>query len=151
MKSARKIPPLAVAAALTVVLAACGSVPPQPTHGGHAAAVVAQSMIGKPYRFGGANPRGFDCSGLVHYAFARAGRDVPRTTEVQYARSHAVHTERLAAGDLLFFVIGNKPSHVGIYVGEGRFVHAPSSGKAVGYASLENPYWQKRLVKIGRF
>lgn len=141
-----------VIALLAMALSACGSVPEKPNPVGNQVAAVAQSMVGTPYRFGGASPaHGFDCSGLVHYAYARAGRDVPRTTEVLYARSHAVHMARLSAGDLLFFVIDNKPSHVGIYVGEGRFVHAPSAGKSVAYASLSDPYWQKRLVKIGRF
>ena len=142
---------LAMVALLGAVLSACSSAPAQPDPVGSQVAAVAQSMVGKPYRFGGASPRGFDCSGLVHYAFARTGRDVPRTTEVLYARSHAVHMARLTAGDLLFFVIDDKPSHVGLYIGDGRFVHAASSGKSVEYASLANPYWQKRLVKIGRF
>jgi cell wall-associated NlpC family hydrolase len=142
--------------ALTLVsgLAGCGSAPAQPPRseaGGMQIAAVAREMVGVPYRYGGSTPRGFDCSGLVHYAYSRTGKAVPRTTEVLYARSHAVHTQRLAAGDLLFFVIENKPSHVGIYVGDDRFVHAPSSGKAVSYGSLQNPYWAQRLVKIGRF
>ncbi|MCK9532106.1 MAG: C40 family peptidase [Gammaproteobacteria bacterium] len=140
-------------AALFAGVAACGAAPTQPPHNAGRADVVtiARTMVGVPYRYGGASPSGFDCSGLVHYAYSHAGHAVPRTTELQYARAKAVHGERLAAGDLLFFVIRNKPSHVGIYVGDGRFVHAPSSGKAVSYGSLADPYWQARLVKIGRF
>jgi len=140
-------------AALFAGVTACGGAPMQPPHNAGRADVVtiARTLVGVPYRYGGASPAGFDCSGLVHYAFSRAGHAVPRTTELQYARTKAVHGGRLAAGDLLFFSIGNKPSHVGIYVGDGRFVHAPSSGKIVSYGSLADSYWQARLVKIGRF
>lgn len=145
-------------------LTACGSLHPpaaqQPVHQpapavgtAHTpqAVAVAQQMVGKPYRYGGNTPRGFDCSGLVHYSYGQAGRAVPRSTTEQYARTRTIPFAQRTPGDLLFFRIDGKPSHVGIYLGNGRFVHAPSSGKQVEYASLSNDYWGQRLVKVGRF
>lgn len=112
----------------------------------------ARSMLGVAYRFGGANPRGFDCSGLVHYSYAQAGIRLPRTTQAIFRASHLVDPKEIQAGDLVFFKISSKKiAHVGIYAGSNRFIHAPSSGKAVSYASLGNPYWKNRLVAVGRF
>lgn len=112
---------------------------------------IARGQVGAPYRYGGADPRGFDCSGLVYYAYRKAGMAIPRTTTGQYRQSRRVALSRLRPGDLLFFTISrNKPSHVGIYAGNGSFIHAPSSGKSVGYASLNDDYWRKRLIGTGR-
>ena len=116
------------------------------------ASEVAASMVGKPYRYGGNTPQGFDCSGLVHFSFRRAGMDVPRSTETQRDRSRKVPAARLARGDLLFFnQEGKYSSHVGIYLGSKRFVHAPSSGKRVRVDNLTDTYWQKHLVDVRRF
>jgi len=113
---------------------------------------VAQSMIGTPYVYGGRSPKGFDCSGLVQYTHHLVGLDVPRTSREQRKRAHPVSYSRLSPGDLVFFRISwRNKSHVGIYAGKGRFIHAPSSGKQVSYASLKNPYWRNRLVGAGRF
>jgi murein DD-endopeptidase len=118
----------------------------------HPGLAIARDMIGKPYRYGGASPRGFDCSGLVYYSYRRAGIEVPRTTTEQYRQSEHLNLANLQPGDLLFFRISRrKPSHVGIYAGGGRFVHAPSRGKRVAYASLSDPYWETRLIGAGRF
>jgi murein DD-endopeptidase len=107
---------------------------------------IAAGMIGSPYRYGGETPKGFDCSGLVYYAFRKAGIEVPRTTHEQFKQSHPVSLSHLEPGDLLFFKLNrHKVSHVGIYAGEGRFVHAPSNGKQVSYAELQDPYWKRRL------
>jgi cell wall-associated NlpC family hydrolase len=107
---------------------------------------IARKMVGAPYRYGGADPRGFDCSGLVYYSYLQAGMRIPRTTSEQYRQSKDVEPSQLQPGDLLFFTISrNKPSHVGIYAGQGRFIHAPSSGKSVSYASLSDNYWKERL------
>jgi cell wall-associated NlpC family hydrolase len=149
----------AMLGAALLALVGCGSLEPidrPPARSAPAAATprvvaVAQQMVGKPYRYGGNTPRGFDCSGLVHYSYTQAGRTVPRSTGAQYSGSRTVPYAQRAPGDLLFFHIDGKPSHVGIYLGNGRFVHAPSSGKKVEYASLSNDYWSKRLVKVGRF
>jgi cell wall-associated NlpC family hydrolase len=112
---------------------------------------VAKSMIGVPYLYGGTGPKGFDCSGLVHYAHHTVGLNVPRSSREQRKRSRPVPLSRLRPGDLLFFRLSwRNKSHVGIYAGKGRFIHAPSSGKRVSYASLENPYWFNRLVAAGR-
>jgi murein DD-endopeptidase len=114
-------------------------------------AAIADDMVGTPYRYGGADPRGFDCSGLVYYVYRQAGAEAPRTTSDQYRQSRRVRLSRLLPGDLLFFRMSRrKPSHVGIYVGHGRFVHAPSSGKAVDYASLDDDYWREHLIGTGR-
>lgn len=103
----------------------------------------ASAQIGTPYRYGGNRPGGFDCSGLVQFAHARAGVPVPRTTAEQWRAAAPLDRPHLLPGDLLFFDLGSrKPRHVGIYEGRGVFIHAPSSGKRVRRASLENPYWQ---------
>ena len=116
------------------------------------ASEVAASMVGKPYRYGGNTPQGFDCSGLVYFSFKRAGMDVPRSTETQRSKSRRVSASSLARGDLLFFnQEGKYSSHVGIYLGGKRFVHAPSSGKRVRVDNLTDTYWQKHLVDVRRF
>lgn len=113
---------------------------------------VAERMIGVPYHYGGISPhRGFDCSGLVYYAYTRAGYRIPRTSAGQFDASRRVAAGDLEAGDLLFFQIRGEPSHVGLYVGRGRFIHAPAHDQRVSYASLHSEFWRERLVKIGRF
>jgi cell wall-associated NlpC family hydrolase len=109
-------------------------------------------MLGTPYRYGGAGPNGFDCSGLVSYAYRSAGIRVPRSSGEQFRQAEKVPLSKLQPGDLLFFRLNPpKISHVAIYDRNGRFIHAPSSGKRVSYASLDNPYWRKHLVGAGRF
>lgn len=113
---------------------------------------VAGQMIGTPYRYGGSNRNGFDCSGLVQYTHRQVGIDVPRTTASQWAQAHIPDRRNLLPGDLLFFHIdAQKSQHVGIYEGDGVFIHAPSSGKRVSRASLDNPYWSNRLVASRTF
>lgn len=140
---------------LAALLAACASDPVDDTPGKSSAtdaSRVAASMVGKPYRYGGHSPRGFDCSGLVYFSYQRAGLSVPRSTSSQRARSRKVSLNRVASGDLLFFnQEGKYSSHVGIYIGRDRFVHAPSSGKRVRVDTLTDPYWQKHLVDARRF
>ena len=116
------------------------------------ASEIAAAMVGKPYRYGGSTPRGFDCSGLVYYSYRRAGLDVPRSTRSQRSGSQKVSQSRLTRGDLLFFnQEGKRSSHVGIYLGDDRFVHAPSSGKRVRIDSFNDPYWQEHFVDARRF
>ncbi len=115
---------------------------------------IAKSMLGSPYRYGGKTPEtGFDCSGLVYFVFQQAGLNPPpRTSYGQYKASKPIAKSALKRGDLVFFRIRrNKISHVGIYLGNQRFVHAPSSGKRVSIASLNSPYWHKRFIRGGRF
>ena len=109
-------------------------------------------QLGVPYRYGGSDPRGFDCSGLVRFSHDSAGLQVPRTAQAQWRTARKVPLSRIRAGDLLFFRLeGSKASHVGIYAGNGEFIHAPASGKRVSRASLENPYWRRHLIGAGSF
>lgn len=118
---------------------------------GRTALKIARGMIGTPYRYGGNDPRGFDCSGLVRYAYGQAGITLPRISREIFRLCQPIPPQAARPGDLLFFTISSdKIAHVGIYAENRRFIHAPSSGKGVGYASLDNPYWQKRLVAVGR-
>jgi cell wall-associated NlpC family hydrolase len=123
-------------------------------HEGDAIARAALAQMGAPYRFGGAEPaRGFDCSGLVFYTHGRQGIAVPRTAAEQFAAARRVDPGDLEPGDLVFYRIvpGSRDvTHVGIYVGQGRFVHAPQSGRHVGEALLDDPYWRQRFAGAGR-
>jgi cell wall-associated NlpC family hydrolase len=147
-------------------LTACSSTPTAGNHGGSAnngqtakadnkaasqAAKYASKMVGKPYLYGGSTPSGFDCSGLVQYSYQRAGVSVPRTTRSQLKAGIPVSPQALREGDLVFFdQEGRKYSHVGIYIGDGRFVHAPSSGKTVRVDRLDKRYWQKHFTAARR-
>ena len=116
------------------------------------AAEFAMQMRGSPYRYGGNTPRGFDCSGLVYYSYQRAGMKVSRSTRSQRRNSKPISRERMRRGDLLFFdQEGRSYSHVAIYLGGNRFIHAPSTGKRVRTASLSNPYWRKHFRGARRF
>ncbi len=117
---------------------------------GERAAAVALEQVGVPYRYGGASPSGFDCSGLVHYSYSHAGKALPRTTAGLWAELAPVETGGMRAGDLLFFSIEGKMSHVGMYLGGGRFVHAPSSGRAVSIESLDSDFYRHALIRAGR-
>lgn len=128
------------------------AVPPIGREAGAALVGVAAQFIGTPYRYGGATPQGFDCSGLVYYVHSRIGLTVPRTADQQSRAARAVKLSALEPGDLVFFRLDSrKVDHVGIYAGRGRFIHAPSTGKVVSYAYLDDPYYRKRLVGAGRF
>lgn len=113
----------------------------------------AQRMLGIPYRYGGASPRGFDCSGLVWYSHQRAGIRVPRTASAQHRSIvQQVAVRDLKIGDLVFFrIAARRIDHVGIYIGDGQFIHAPSRGGAVSRASLNEAYWKNRLVGAGNY
>lgn len=111
---------------------------------------VALQQVGTPYRYGGSSPSGFDCSGLVHYSYALAGKSVPRTTGSLWAGTRAVDANSLRSGDILFFRIAGKMSHVGMYIGDDKFVHAPSSGKVVSVASLESAFYRHAFIRGGR-
>lgn len=108
-------------------------------------------QVGKPYRYGGSSPQtGFDCSGLIQYAYRNAaGLAVPRTVAALYTAPYpTVNREQLQSGDIVIFATGwrNKPDHAGIYVGDERFVHAPSSGGKVRIDPLNSGYWQGRFL-----
>ena len=121
---------------------------------GAAIARNALAQLGVPYRYGGSEPRrGFDCSGLVAYAHAQEGIAVPRTAATQFAAAQTVEQSELRSGDLVFFrtVPRNRAiTHVGIYTGQRRFVHAPQTGRDVVESSLDEAYYRERYAGSGR-
>jgi murein DD-endopeptidase len=141
-------------------LAGCGTSPvrdlplpdnTQATATGKHIVSVARKQLGAPYHYGGATPRGFDCSGLVYYVYKKVGIQVPRTTEAQLHSARPVSFSQLEPGDIVFFRVSWKRDlHVAIYAGNGRFIHAPTSGKPVSYGSLYNPYWREHIAGAGR-
>jgi cell wall-associated NlpC family hydrolase len=144
-------------AALLAALAACTpfqrGLPgdPEVTDRGQAVLRVAESRIGAPYRYGGSGPDAFDCSGLVAYAHGQVGVAVPRTAAQQFAAATPVERRDLRPGDLVFFRLASRAvSHVGIYAGDNRFVHAPQSGGHVRIASLDDDYYRRHFVGAGR-
>jgi murein DD-endopeptidase len=146
---------IAVLAALLV--SACADSPPADVRPvvseetSRSAASHALAMVGKPYRYAGNTPAGFDCSGLVQYSFAQAGVRVPRDTDALLRIAALVDGGRLRRGDLLFFdEDGKKRSHVAIYLGARRFVHAPSHGGKVRTDSLDADYWRRHFVEARR-
>ncbi|MEY4082807.1 MAG: hypothetical protein RL483_176 [Pseudomonadota bacterium] len=111
------------------------------------------SLVGTPYRWGGNNPRGgFDCSGLVVYVMRRSlGTTLPRTVEQMGSVGYEIAWEDRLPGDLVFFnTTGAELSHVGIYIGQNRFVHAPRAGGTVRLESLVSAYWGPRITAFRR-
>ena len=149
------------ALALLLMLAACGSVPPAPLAWAPArlsldlatgVALYAISLVGTPYRYGGNTPEsGFDCSGLIGYVYtAQAGLPVPRTVAALANWGQAVAADAVRTGDLVVFAPHGAATHAGIYVGEGRFVHAPSSGGEVRLDRLTSGYWSRQPTAFRR-
>ena len=118
---------------------------------GGAVAELAMGMVGARYRYGGTDPNeGFDCSGLAFYTYTQAGYRIPRTSQEQFRAARKIALADAYAGDLVFFQDQEKLSHVGIYLGNGRFVHAPANGRKVAVASMSSAYYQQHLVAVGR-
>jgi cell wall-associated NlpC family hydrolase len=103
--------------------------------------------VGAPYRWGGADPRGFDCSGFVMYVYGRAGVSLPHGAVKQYRLGTSVSREHLAPGDIVFF---DRLNHSGIYIGDGRFVHATKPGDAVKVSRLDEAWFARRWVGARR-
>ena len=146
---------------VTLLLVACAGTPSKPsladaapyagTETAERAAEIALAQVGRPYRFGGDTPAGFDCSGLVNYSYARVGVPLSRETRTLRNQARLVRIGELRPGDLLFFdQEGKKYSHVAIYLGDSRFVHAPSSGGRVRIDRLDSDYWERHFVEARR-
>ena len=176
--TARRYRNAAVAAILAALLAGCATAPapapppplgdvmappgpldvPMPTPQSSATSSIgseivirAISLLGAPYRFGASGPNAFDCSGLVRFIHEELGIDVPRTAAEQYKAAEPVRLEDIEPGDLLFFRIsGKRISHVAIYAGSGRFVHAPQTGRPIELRPLGDDYYRRRLAGAGR-
>ncbi len=115
--------------------------------------IAAVGLVGVPYRYGGNNPKaGFDCSGLIGYVYYKAANiKLPRTIDAMSNKGKSIESQPPAPGDLVFFnTTGDKYSHAGIYVGQGRFVHAPSTGGTVRLDQIETPYWASRFTEARR-
>jgi hypothetical protein len=109
----------------------------------------ANRFIGVPYRWGGSSPaRGFDCSGLTMVVYQLNGLNLPRSSRAQYRAGTPVRRREISRGDLVFFATsgGSRVSHVGIYAGNGKFIHAPSKGKRIRTDSLSNRYFKNRYL-----
>ncbi len=125
------------------------SVPAAPASAGAvSAASIAQNYIGCSYVYGGSSPEGFDCSGFTSYCYAQAGIQLGRTTYAQATQGTAVSRSELQAGDLIVF---RGTSHVGIYVGNGQFIHASNPSTGVVYDSINYGYWANQYQSARRF
>jgi cell wall-associated NlpC family hydrolase len=120
---------------------------PAPTLG-ERAAKYALGAVGVPYRWGGTSMSGFDCSGLVYWAYRRLGVTVPHNSYALWSSGRRVSRRRLQPGDVLVF---SGLGHVGLYVGRGRMVHAPYSGREVEIVKLSGSHYGRRLVGARRF
>ena len=140
----RRVARLMVLLPISVVFVACasgqGSVSDRSAdvRRGQSVVDLAERHIGAPYRWGGASPSGFDCSGLVRYVYARVGVTLPHNAARQFRLGRPVSRDSLEPGDLVFF---DRLRHNGIYVGNGRFIHARQAGKRVSIASLDEDWY----------
>ncbi len=162
--------PLGLSAVLlaAALLTGCGTSPPRysasPSYGGADVpskvspeqstdvTFYAMGLVGTPYRYGGNTPdSGFDCSGLIRHVYGtRAGVQPPRTVAQLQGWGQSVPHEHIRTGDLVLFSPRNQATHAGIYVGNGRFVHAPSSGGVVRLDRLDSSYWSRQQIAFRR-
>jgi peptidoglycan endopeptidase LytF/peptidoglycan endopeptidase LytE len=153
---------------LVLAIGGCASLPPprQSDSAGQAVAAaaatnpdllgqkiadLARSQLGAPYRFGGTDPAGFDCSGLVRFVFSQLQIDAPRTAAGQQRAAEPVLLAALQPGDLVFYrAAASSTDHVGIYIGDSQFVHAPRAGRVVEIRRLDDPWYAQRFSGAGR-
>ena len=162
MGSACRFMALAGLLCLALLLSGCGTTYiSAPDYGGRydtsslgaRVAQTARSQIGAHYRLGGTTPKGFDCSGLIWWAYRQHGINVPRVTDAQAKAGYGVGRGiAMRPGDILVFDTnrGRTGRNTALYTGNGRFVHRPTSGKRVREDSLAQEYWKKRLIRIRR-
>ena len=147
--------PGAIPALILFTAAGCATTPPSPskTTTGKSIAQTARTQLNASYTFGGNSPKqGFDCSGLAWWSHEKNAIAIPRQSYRQFKSGRRVSPQRLAAGDLVFFTTYKRgPSHVGIYLGGGRFIHAPGTGKRVRISELSNRYWKTRYLGARRY
>ena len=136
--------------ALARVSAGPGARPPAPAAAGRGqkAVTIALRYLGLPYRWGGASPAGFDCSGLVMYAYGRVGIALPHNGAMLWRKGRAVQRGNLEPGDVVFF---DGLGHVGIFIGRGRFVHSPHSGDVVKISRLSESWYGAAYVGARRY
>lgn len=136
---------------LIVFLAGCATAPPgtvqQQKNTDNTIVGYAMDLVGTPYVYGGKDPEsGLDCSGFVSLVYTRAGVPLTGSAADMARKGRHIGKSQLAPGDLVFFnTLGRPYSHVGIYIGQGRFVHAPRPGERVRVSELDNPYFSKRF------
>lgn len=159
------LPRLLPIAACVLIVGCAGPTGPRPRQGqppvvtgipltdeqSNSIAIHALGLVGTPYRYGGNTPDGgFDCSGLIGYVYLNSvGQSPPRTVARMSAFGHPVDMSQLRTGDLVLFG-SSTPSHAGIYVGGGRFVHAPSTGGEVRLDRLDGVYWSRQPQQARR-
>ncbi|MEW5721993.1 MAG: C40 family peptidase [Thermodesulfobacteriota bacterium] len=124
---------------------------PGPATVGEQVVETARHYLGTPYLYGGRSPKGFDCSGLTSYVYARYGYNLPRSAKDQLKVGRWVSADNLRPGDLVFFkVSGSGGVHVGIFTGRGCFIHAPRSGKKVETQRLDRGYYRRNYITARR-
>ncbi|MCX7061192.1 MAG: C40 family peptidase [Gammaproteobacteria bacterium] len=135
-----------------LLLAACSSAPVV-DHPALRQQIIESALgqLGRPYRYGGRDPSGFDCSGLVQYAYSEAGLLAPRDTRSQREAGKRVAFDDAQPADLLFYRFEHGGGlHVGLYIGDGRMIHAPASGKKVSLVEVAAPVWKRRYLETIR-